>query len=296
MMLAFADAAEAAILKANCPIVTDYGIFLLGLRLAEARTWEGEALKYVPSDWDEKRSRNLTKRLVARRSLVQDRDFRSGVWRVVQATRAGTAEEVACIADPFCYVSHLSAMQRYGLTERSPGALHLTRPSRTIWNALKLAKLSDELSAEHIREASGVLLHFGMNPTLRRRPVKVHETKYPARTTEMRGESTRIVEIGRVFVDMLAQPHLCGGIHHALDVWERTADDWIEPIIAAVDEENASIVKMRAGYILSEKLGVTDPRIEAWKAFAQRGGSRKLDPDAPYAPAFSEAWMISLNA
>ncbi|WP_299176349.1 hypothetical protein [uncultured Brevundimonas sp.] len=296
MMLAFADAAEAAILKANCPIVTDYGIFLLGLRLAEARTWEGEALKYVPSDWDEKRSRNLTRRLVARRSLVQDRDFRSGVWRVVQATRAGTAEEVACIADPFCYVSHLSAMQRYGLTERSPGALHLTRPSRPIWNALKLAKLSDELSAEHIREASGVLLHFGMNPTLRRRPVEVHETKYPARTTEVRGESTRIVEIGRVFVDMLAQPHLCGGIHHALDVWERTAEDWIEPIIAAVTEENASIVKVRAGYILSEKLGVTDPRIEAWKAFAQRGGSRKLDPDAPYAPAFSEAWMISLNA
>ncbi|WP_295174829.1 hypothetical protein [uncultured Brevundimonas sp.] len=295
-MLSFVDAADAAILTQNHPIVTDYGIFRLGFALAETRIWEGQPLKYVPQNWDEKRSRNLTKRLVARRSLVQDRDFRSGVWRVVQATRAGTPEEVACIADPFCYVSHLSAMQRYGLTERSPGALHLTRPSRPIWNTLKLAKLSDELPAEHVEEASGVLLHFGMNKTLRRRPVEIHETKYPARTTEVRGESTRIVEIGRVFVDMLAQPHLCGGIHHALDVWERTAEDWIEPIIAAVDEENASIVKMRAGYILTEKLGVTDRRIETWKAFAQRGGSRKLDPDAPYAPAFSEAWMISLNA
>ena len=70
---------------------------------------------------------------------------------------------------------------------------------------------------------------------------------------------------------------------------------WIGQIISAVEEENASIVKVRAGYILSERLGIADPRIEAWKAFAQRGGSRKLDPDAPYAPVFSGAWMLSLN-
>lgn len=294
-MLSFVAAAEASVLKANCPVITDYGIFQLGLALATDRTWQGEPVKYAPKAWDEKRSRNLTRRLVQHRVLVQDKDFRSGVWRVVQATRAGTAEEVSCIADPFCYVSHLSAMQRYGLTERSPEALHITRPSRPIWNELRLAKLSKDLPEEHLSEASAVLLHFGMNPTLRRRPVQVHETKYPARTMEVRGESTRVVEIGRVFVDMLAQPHLCGGIHHALDVWERAAADWLGQIIPAVDEETASIVKVRAGYILSERLDIADPRIEAWKAFAQRGGSRKLDPDAPYAPVFSEAWMISLN-
>ncbi len=88
--------------------------------------------------WDEKRSRNLTKRLVAR--------------RVVQATRAGTAEEVACLADPFCYVSHLSAMQRYGLTDRSPEALHITRPSRPVWNAMKAEKLAVELPPEHVTQ------------------------------------------------------------------------------------------------------------------------------------------------
>lgn len=294
-MLSFVDAAEAAILKTNCPVITDYGIYRLGRELADERTWEGQPVKYLPHGWDEKRSRNLTKRLVARRSLVQDQDFRSGVWRVVQATRAGTAEEVACLADPFCYVSHLSAMQRYGLTDRSPEALHITRPSRPVWNAMKAEKLADELPPEHVREAAGVLLHFGMNPTLRRRPVETHETKYPARTTEVRGESTRVVEIGQAFVDMLAEPHLCGGIHHALDVWERAAEDWLNQIITAVDTENASIVKVRAGHILTERLGLTDSRIEAWKAFAQRGGSRKLDPDAPYAPVFSEAWMLSLN-
>jgi predicted transcriptional regulator of viral defense system len=292
----FGDAVEEALLQDNFPVVTDYGIFRIGLKLAGDRKWQGEPIKYAPTGWDIKRSRSLTKRLTQRRAIVADQDFRSGVWRVVQATRAGTAEEVACIADPFCYVSHLSAMQRYGLTDRSPEALHITRPSRQIWNAMRLEKLSRDLPPEHVQEASGVLLHFGINPTLRRRPMTVHETKYPAKTTEVRGENTRIAEIGQVFVDMLAQPHLCGGIHHALEVWDSQAKAWLSHIVEAVESESASIVKVRAGYILSERLGISDPRIEAWKVFAQRGGSRKLDPDAPYAPTFSEAWMISLNA
>ena len=295
-MKSFVDAIEEMLLEANCPVVTDYGIFRGGLQLTTARTWKGDALKYLPKEWDLKRSRNLSRRLTQRRTLVPDQDFRSGVWRIVQATRAGTAEEVACIADPFCYVSHLSAMQRYGLTDRSPDALHITRPSRSVWNALKLEKLSRELPSVHVAEASEVLRQSGINATLRRRPITIHETKYPSRTTEVRGESTRIAEIGQVFVDMLAEPDLCGGIHHALDVWDRNALEWLDQIIIAVSDEAASIVKVRAGYILDERLHVSDPRIEAWKAFAQRGGSRKLDPDAPYAPTFSEAWMISLNA
>ena len=295
-MKSFADAVEETLLEANSPVVTDYGIFHAGLDLFLTRSWKGAPIKYVPSGWDIKRSRNLIKRLIQRRALVSDQDFRSGVWRLVQATRAGTAEDVACIADPFCYVSHLSAMQRYGLTDRSPEALHLTTPSRPVWNAMKTEKLSKDLPPEHVREASEVFLRFGVNSTLRRRPVVIHETKYPADTSEIRGESTRIIEIGQAFVDMLAQPHLCGGIHHALEVWDDHALNWLDQIVAAVERDNASIVKVRAGYLLAERLAISDPRVEKWKAFAQRGGSRKLDPDAPYAPTFSETWMISLNA
>jgi predicted transcriptional regulator of viral defense system len=294
-MKSFADAVEEALLEANSPVVTDYGVFHAGLDMFLTRSWKGEPIKYVPSGWDIRRSRNLIKRLVQRRALVSDQDFRSGVWRLVQATRAGTAEDVACIADPFCYVSHLSAMQRYGLTDRSPEALHLTTASRPVWNAMKAEKLSKDLPPEHIREASELFLRFGVNSNLRRRPVVIHETKYPAKTSEVRGENTRIVEIGQVFVDMLAQPHLCGGIHHALDVWDEHAPSWLDQIVAAVEQDNASIVKVRAGYVLAERLAISDPRIEKWKAFAQRGGSRKLDPDTPYAPTFSENWMISLN-
>ena len=52
---------------------------------------------------------------------------------------------------------------------------------------------------------------------------------------------------------------------------------------------------MRAGYVLSELMDVEDERVDAWRAFAQRGGSQKLDPEAPYVPRWSDDWMLSLN-
>ncbi len=52
---------------------------------------------------------------------------------------------------------------------------------------------------------------------------------------------------------------------------------------------------MRAGYILDERLNIKNDRIEAWTKYAQRGGSRKLDPSSDYIPEWSEKWCISIN-
>lgn len=38
------------------------------------------------------------------------------------------AEEVVCSVDPFCYVSHLSAMEYHGLTNRMPTLLFISSP------------------------------------------------------------------------------------------------------------------------------------------------------------------------
>jgi predicted transcriptional regulator of viral defense system len=92
---------------------------------------------------------------------------------------------------------------------------------------------------------------------------------------------------------MLTEPSLCGGMHHVLDVWENETNGF--EITAAIDQLDVKIVKVRAGYILSEVMDIDHPALHNWEKFAQRGGSRKLDPDAEYAPEFSERWMISIN-
>lgn len=294
-MISFADAIEQTLLEQDSPLVTDYDVFLTAWRLFEARQYKDTVIKRLPLDWDVARSRGIVRKLVSRRALASDQDFRSGVWRLVQSTRAADAAEAACIADPFCYVSHLSAMYRYGLTDRAPKELHIARPSRPLWNSMRDDKVEKEAPPRHIEDAKSLLLHFGLGETLRRRPVAVHETKYPARATNVRGQRTRVADVGATFVDMLEAPHLCGGMQHVLDVWEGHARDWIDKIVDTTDAAPSGITKVRAGYILNERMGLTSTRIEAWRAFAQRGGSRKLDPGAEYRPVFSETWMISLN-
>lgn len=186
-------------------------------------------------------------------------------------------------------------MQRYGLTDRSPEALHLTTPARAVWNRMRDDKMAADLGEIPDRDRPP-LLRVTLGEVIRRRPVVIHETSHPATPVAVRGEYARIASIGRTFVDMLAEPALCGGMRHVLEIWSREAKGWAAEIIEEADQVDAKIVKVRAGYLLSEVLDVEDGRVEGWSRFAQRGGSRKLDPDAPYAPVFSERWMLSLNA
>ena len=290
----FTEGLEKALLHRDHPIITYYDFFILGHGLFAAKFWGDEPLKRMPQGWDQTRAKNAIKRLETKRVLTADSDFRSNVWRVTQATRAGTAEEVACIADPFSYVSHLSAMQKYGLTDRNPQALHMTTLKRSIWNTLRNARVREDLpDVEDIENP--VLNRPGFNETIRRRPVIVHVSSHPWTPSSVSDEQTRITSIGQTFSDMLTEPGLCGGIRHVLDVWEKEAEPWVEEIIKAVDQLDSKIAKVRAGYILTEVMDIDHPTIHNWKQYAQRGGSRKLDPDAEYAPVFSEKWMISIN-
>lgn len=290
----FSDGLENTLLAKDLPVVTLYDFYVLGDHLFRTKVWNSAPLKRLPHDWDQLRAKNAVRRLEARRALVADSDFASGVWRVTQATRAGSAEEVACIADPFAYVSHLSAMQRYGLTDRSPQALHLTSPKRPLWNALRSERALRDLP-EVQRVESPILNRPGFRDTIRRRPVVVHVSSHPWNPSPISGEETRITSVGQTFADMLTEPGLCGGMRHVLDVWENEAGQWVPEIVAAIDQLDIKIVKVRAGYILSEIMDIDHPALHNWEKFAQRGGSRKLDPDADYAPEFSERWMISIN-
>ena len=221
-----------------------------------------------------------------------DRDYvRRGVMRVLAVSDL-PAEDIVCLVDPTCYVSHLSAMQRWGLTDRRPDALMMTRPDRKTVAAKLQAWMAEFLNEGEEKRLLRIIRHPSR---VRGRVVHIHESKAAGASMKNRGSDVRLSTIGRTFLDMLQEPGLCGGMAHVLDVWEEHAETYLDEIVATADTATSGLVKSRAGYILEERLGLQHPGIECWKAFGQRGSSRKLDPAKPFAPTFSETWMISLN-
>ena len=269
-------------------VVTPYVFF----RLMQAMYRESKSLYLRGATPNEKiyyrRRRNMYKASILR----NDEDYGARLIRVLTVSEQ-SAEEIVCLADPLCYVSHMSAMQRWGLTDRSSKALICTRPARKI----ATAQLSN-MMANHsgLSPPKRFRLHYIGHPkTVRNRPIRVFESKAAGASLNVRGSNMRLATIGQTFLDMLQQPELCGGISHVLDVYDEHAAFWYNQIIASVDSSNSSIVKCRAGHILEERVRLRHKRIESWKTLAQRGGSRKLDPSKAYASDFSETWMISLN-
>lgn len=289
------QAAHALLLQLDQSAINEYELFVRVSRIVAQGSFRDEPISRLPQDWDATRNHTLIRNLVRDRVLAPDDDFRSGIWRIVQAVTAGTAEEACCLADPFCYVSHLSAMHRYNLSDRTPVELHLTTPDRPTWNKMRDEKMDADLASISPRLEVPLLNRIGFKKRVRKREVMLHETKHPAEPVAIRGESARIAPIGHVFVEMLEDPKLCGGMRHVLDVWESDARDWISEIVDEVDRHTSKIVRVRAGYIIEERLEIQLGRVANWARDAQRGGSRKLDPDAPYAPTYSDRWMLSLN-
>ena len=96
------------------------------------------------------------------------------------------------------------------------------------------------------------------------------------------------------FLSGSLQP-LTGGIYHVLDLFAEHAPRYLRLIVDEIDRHGTNIDKVRAGYVLAERLNLTHPAFEVWRTFAQRGGSRKLYAPAGYSPRFSETWCLSIN-
>ena len=234
------------------------------------------------------------KRILIHAGVVRlDRDYRARALRILTISDRPT-EEIVCLIDPTCYVSYLSAMERWGLTNRSPKALMLSRPDRK--TALEELRIHRQNMLGDYYDANIFPLHLIKHPArVREGRVQMYMTKLAGANLTIRGGDARISTIGQTFLDMLQKPDLCGGMPHVLEVWEQHAETHLDSIVASVDTASNGLVKSRAGYILQEYLGLDHSRVSNWKAFSQRGGSRKLDPSQDYAPIYSETWMISIN-
>lgn len=293
------SALSSGIAELKVPVITGYQIGLSLYLLYQGKTYKGQPItnirKDVPTRSDYTR---YVKELVSYGLLYSNYSSHKDVFGVLSQTPP-TAEEVACCIDPFGYISHLSAMEYHGLTDRFPKVIFLTSPETQSWTRLASDKMRKDL-ADHYQDYIETDL-----PTLRRLPINkimgkaissYNISNYnPGAYLAIKGQSLRVSSIGRTFLDMLKTPSLCGGIYHVLDVFEEFGKKYLKLIVNEIDRNGKSIDKVRAGYILQERLGLSEPRIEQWKSFAQRGGSRKLVAEDPYKPVFSETWCLSIN-
>ena len=98
-------------------------------RLIQIIHWEGRELNLNHDAPTEKDYCRFLRSLHRTGVVKYDEDYGSRLIRVLVVPEQST-EEVVCIADPLCYASHLSAMHRWGLTDRSSKVLICTRSDR----------------------------------------------------------------------------------------------------------------------------------------------------------------------
>ncbi|MCU0729475.1 MAG: hypothetical protein MUF41_05155, partial [Sphingopyxis sp.] len=129
-MTQVAEALARALTSQPRPVLSNYDIFRELWVIYQSGT-----TKYLrgktPSREVYRRIRSL---LRSEGVIRQDNDYRTH-WRIVSKPDM-TAEDVICSVDSFCHIAHLSALQRYGLTNRRPERLMLVEPTPVLRRGL----------------------------------------------------------------------------------------------------------------------------------------------------------------
>jgi len=279
------------------PVVTPYRLGLIVHRLYVQKEYQGEKINRLQKDHATAAefSRQLSDLLEA--GVLRPLKGCSASVYSLLGRRDDDAEEVACSIDPFCYLSHLSAMAHHGLTERIPSALFVSSPDAKAWKQFAVERMEKDLKRDYAAYQSHglpLLLRLKMNK-IGRREVHRFASSHLGAYTIVKGRALRVSSLGRTFLDMLRNPELCGGMRHVMEVFEEHGARYLPLIVKEIDLHGAKIDKVRAGYILEERMKLKDATIESWVALAQRGGSRKLDASAEYRPVWSDRWCLSLN-
>ena len=279
------------------PVITDYHLSVFVFNLYKKKEYKGHPIESVKNTPNNEYLISLIKNYIDDGILYPDKNFSSkSVFNILGKTNS-TAEDIVCTVNPFAFVSHLSAMDFHGLTDRNPTILYISTPSPMKWKNFALARMKKDLGDdfdEYVENGFPRLKRIALKK-INRRPIYCYSSLHMGAFKQIKNRPLRVATIGRTFFDMLREPSLCGGIEHVLDVYQKHAADYLELIVEEINRHGSSIDKVRAGYILDELNDLRHPLITEWEQYIQRGGSRKLDPSEEYAPIYSKKWCISIN-
>jgi predicted transcriptional regulator of viral defense system len=278
------------------PAILQYELALTIFRIYKTKKLKNSAVRVTrdhPLPQDVTRVRTT---LLNRGILTASKPLGRYVYLIGEGMKAAP-EAIICSVDPFAYISHLSAMSHYGLTDRFPKTIFITSPTPSQWRSLADEKMRKDLG-EHFDEYRALqlpILTRAKLPTSGRFMTSRYVTQEFGHHKSVPDSPVRVATLGRVYLDMLRKPSLCGGIRHVIEIFEEHAFSHARLIVNELDQHGSAIEKVRAGYLLETYASVDQSITEHWVQFAQRGGSRRLNPDAEYSNNYSERWCLSLN-
>lgn len=279
------------------PVITDYQLGRFIFHVYQKKEYLGNPVQVNKSVPDAREFSSLITQCLTDGILNQNRDFPTKSVFDILGQINPPAEDIVCTMNPFAYVSHLSAMDYHGLTDRNPKTLYISTPSPRLWKQFAEVRMEKELGEYLVayKESGFPQLHGISLKKVNKRPIHVYWSSHPGAFKNVKNRPLRVSTIGRTFLDMLREMDLCGGIEHVLEVYQQYASMYQNLIVEEIDRHGKPIDKVRAGYILEEMNGLHHPGIQKWEKFIQRGGSRKLDPAEEYSTVYSEKWCLSIN-
>jgi predicted transcriptional regulator of viral defense system len=298
LSIALNKASSLALAKYERPVVTDYRLGIVVFHLVQAGGIDGQSLRLTLNRPDRRHYRQALNFLLEYGVLASVRGLASERAFTILGRSSVSATEVACTVDPFAYVSHLSAMELHGLTDRVSQTLYLSSPDPKEWRQFADKEMHKDLEAnfgDYVEAGFPILQRTRMERVFGQTVHTSHSVHLGAFRKTAESE-VRVATIGRTFLDMLREPALCGGIHHVLGIYRTHAAQYLGLIADEVSQHGKPIDKVRAGYVLEEQCKLQHPSFAEWQKFAARGGSRRLVAANEYAPTYSERWALSLNA
>jgi predicted transcriptional regulator of viral defense system len=278
------------------PVISKYQFGLILHNIYSKKVYRGEAIN-LQKDSGEGADFNKYLNLLLDEGVLSPHKNLSNIFTLLGRS-GGDPEDIACTVDPFCYVSHLSAMSYHGLTERMPSKLFISSPSVNAWSTFAKEKMQKDLKEDFDKYCENGLPKLVRTKLYKINKTEIHclNSKHLGAYKNVKGRPLRVSTMGRTFLDMLRNPELCGGINNVLDVFNEYGKKYLRLITDDIDKNGSPIDKIRAGYILNERLGIDNNKvINDWSSLAQRGGSRKLDPSSEYIAEWSDKWKLSLN-
>lgn len=282
------------------PLVTSYQLGKIIFEIYKTRRYRGEKIQNLRKETPQRTDYTRYVRELETLGVLQNQaDALHREIFAVMGQEQPSAMEAICQANPFCYISHMSAMSHHGLTDRLPKIIFLSTPTPRVWAQMARNKMQKDIGdffAEYQESGFPTLMRLQLPKIFGQTISSYTSEHYDAGAyVSIQGKSLRVASIGRTFLDMLREPELCGSIHHVLNVYKQYAERYLRLILDEVERHGSKIDKVRAGFILGEYLKLSSPIIESWHQYAQRGGSRKLVASAEYSPHFSEKWCLSIN-